>query len=97
MKTPDQQLDRLFRAAARVSQPEAEPLPFPAEARVLAAWRRTRGDSLQAGLGVWLRAGFAGAVLVALVALGICWSEIRPPAGDEFAVANATLYVAVAP
>ena len=97
MNTPDRQLDRLFRAAARVSQPAVSPLTYPAEMRVLAAWRRSRAEGLQAGLGVWLRAGFAGAVLVAAVALVVSWSEIRTPVGDEFAVADATLYVAVAP
>lgn len=97
MKTPDQPLDRLLRAASRVGTESVPPLSFPAEARVLAAWRRSRGDRIQAGLGVWLRAGFAGAVLVAAVAVAVSWSEIRPRAVDEFAVADATLYVAVAP
>lgn len=97
MNNPDQQLDRLFRAASRVGTEPAPVLSFPAEARVLAAWRRSRADRLQAGLGMWLRAGFAGAVLVAVVAVAVSWSEIRPRAGDEFAVADATLYVAVAP
>lgn len=97
MKTPDQPLDRLLRAASRMETEPVNPLSFPAEARVLAAWRRSRGERLQAGLGVWLQAGFAGAVLVAVVAVAVSWSEIRPRAGDEFAVADATLYVAVAP
>lgn len=97
MNTPDQSLDRLLRAASRVAPEPVLPLPFPAEARVLAAWRRSRGDRLQAGLGIWLRAGFAGAVVVAMIAVAVSWSEIRVRAVDEFAVADATLYVAVAP
>lgn len=90
-------LERLLRSAARITPPACQPLPFPAEARVLAAWRRSRGEDLPAGLGLWLRAGFAGALLVAATAVAVSWSSVRPPAGDEYAVANATLYVALAP
>lgn len=97
MNPTDHQLDRLLRGAARAPQPAPFELSFPAEARVLAAWRGTRAESLPLGLGLWLRAGLASAVLVAAVALVVSWSEFRPPAADEFAVADATFYVAVAP
>lgn len=90
-------LDRLLRSAARTPVPACERLSFAAESRVLAAWRRSRGDSLPVGLGLWLRAGFAGALLVAATAVAVSWSSVRQPAGDEYAVANATLYVALAP
>jgi len=90
-------LDRLLRSASRTPAPACKGLPFPAEARVLAAWRRSRSDTPSAGLGLWLRAGFAGAVLVAALTVAVCWSSVRPQAGDEYAVANATLYVALAP
>ncbi|MCW5557785.1 MAG: hypothetical protein KIT22_08135 [Verrucomicrobiae bacterium] len=99
-------LDRLLRSAARIPSPSPVPacesLSIPARARVLAAWRRSLGNAigegLPAGLGLWLRAGFASAVLVAATAVIVSWSSIRPSAtDDEYAVANATLYVALAP
>lgn len=97
MNTPDQFLDRLFRAASRAPQSEPVRVTYPAEMRVLAAWRRSRPETLPDGLGAWLRAGFAGAVVVAMVAVVVSWSTVRPRPVDEFAVADAALYVAVAP
>jgi hypothetical protein len=35
--------------------------------------------------------------MVTAVVLSLSWSQWGAPAGDEFAVANAALYVAVAP
>jgi hypothetical protein len=97
MKPLDSQLDRLLRSAARVTPaPVVTELPYPAEARVLAAWRRSRAES-PGWLSHWLQAGLAGAALVTAVVLSLSWYQLRAPAGDEFAVANAALYVAVAP
>lgn len=95
--SPPDPLDRLLRAASRVPAPAAEPVSFVVESRVLAAWRRSREERWAVPLALWLRGGLAGAIAVALVAVAVSWSSVRPPAGDEYAVANATLYVAVAP
>jgi hypothetical protein len=97
MNPLDSQLDRLLRSAARSPAPAAlAELPFPAEARVLAAWRQSRREDA-AWLGAWLRIGLATAAVTAAVALAVNWSYLRPLPTDEFDVANATLYVAVAP
>ncbi len=91
-------LDRLLRAAAR-SPREAtlSTLPFPVEARVLAAWRSSRSEG-SGWIGLWLRTGLAGAAVALALTLAVTWSHLRPdPEDDEYAVANATLYVAVSP
>lgn len=89
-------LDRLLKAAAQAPHKEQlASLPFPAEARVLAAWRSSRSENLT-WAARWLQAGLATAALTAVLALVMTWSSIRPDPQDEYAVANATLYVAVA-
>jgi hypothetical protein len=96
MNPLDAKLNRLFRAAARApGAPPPVELPFPAEARVLAAWRQSRSDGSSLWLGSWLRVGLA--VAVAVAALAVTWSTLRQPPRDEYAVANAALYVAVSP
>lgn len=97
MNPLDHQLDRLLRSAAQSPRPvELNQLSFAAESRILAVWRTQQSDSL-GWLANWLRAGLATAALVAAIALGLNWPTSRPPTGDEYAVANATFYVAVAP
>ncbi len=97
MNPLDHQLDRLLRAAARAPrEPIVATLPFGAHTRILSTWRVSQADS--AGwLASWLQAGLAAAALAAAVALGLSWSNFQAPVGDEYAVANAALYVAVAP
>lgn len=97
MNPLDHQLDRLLRAAARAPrEPALGDLPFGAHPRILSAWRTQQADSTR-WLASWLQAGLATAALVAAVALGLSWSHFQAPVGDEYAVANAALYVAVAP
>ena len=91
-------LDRLLRAAARAPREETlSTLPFPAEARVLAAWRSSRSEG-SGWMGLLLRTGLAMAAVTLALTLAVTWSQLRPdPEEDEYAVANATLYVAVSP
>lgn len=91
-------LDRLLRAAAQAPREDSwTTLPFPAEARILAAWRSSRMEG-PSWIGLWLRTGLAAASLALAVTLVITWSQLRPdPEEDEYAAANATLYVAVSP
>jgi len=97
MKPLDDQLDRLLRAAAQAPREAAlSELPFTAQARVMGAWRSSHSDSVS-WLANWLRAGLAAAALVAALAWGLSWPTLRAPNGDEYAVANAALYVAIAP
>ncbi len=97
MNMLDSQLDRLLRSAARAPQPAAvHELPFAAEARVMAAWRRSQSETPR-WIGQWLRAGLAAAAVVTATIMTLSWVSLRPSADDEFAEANAALYVAVAP
>ena len=97
MNPLDNQLSRLLRAAAQAPREASiSELPFAAQAQILAAWRSVRQESV-GWLANWLRAGLAAAALVTALALGLSWSTFRPPSGDEYAVANAAFYVAVAP
>jgi len=91
-------LDRLLRAASRAPREDSlATLPFPAEARILAAWRSSRSES-PGWIGLWLRTGLAAAAVTLALTLALTWSHLRPdPEEDEYAAANATLYVAVAP
>ena len=91
-------LDRLLRAAAQAPREDGwNRLPFPAEARILAAWRSSRSEST-GWVGLWLRTGLAAAAVTLALTLAITWSQLGPdPEEDEYAVANATLYVAVSP
>ena len=91
-------LDRLLLAAAKASREDSlSTLPFPAEARILAAWRSSRTEG-PGWVGLWLRTGLAAAAMALALTLAVTWSQLRPdPEEDEYAVANATLYVAVSP
>lgn len=54
-------LDRLLRAASRAPREDSlATLPFPAEARVLAAWRSSHSEN-PGWIGLWLRTGLAAA------------------------------------
>lgn len=98
MSPLDQQLDRLLRNAAGARRPAEVPaqLPFPTQARVLAAWRGTRagnGDLL--GLIRYFRLGFACACAVAVLAVGASWRGVQNETADEIILANATADVAL--
>jgi hypothetical protein len=78
MKSVDQALDRLFRAAARASQPhldDAPTMPTALQTRVLAARRewlaRRASDEFGAMLAL-IRRGLAAAGLTAVITVLIC-------------------------
>jgi len=91
-------LDRLLRAASRAPREDSlVNLPFPAEARVLAAWRSSQSEG-SGWIGVWLRTGLAAAAVTLALTLALTWTHLRPdPEEDVYAAADATLYVAVTP
>lgn len=98
MNDRNEPLDRLLRAAARAPREATlSTLPFPTEARVLAAWRSSRSEG-PGWIGLWLRTGLVAAATALALTLVVTWSQLRPdPEDEEYAVANATLYVAVSP
>ncbi|HAB16587.1 MAG TPA: hypothetical protein PLX89_01525 [Verrucomicrobiota bacterium] len=97
MKSLENQLERLLRSAARAPRPaEVTELSGAAEARVLAAWRRSQPEGPSWMLR-WLQGGLAAAAVAAAVALGLNWTTFRQQAADEYAVADAALYAALTP
>lgn len=97
MKTPNDPLDRLFRAAARAPQEAPATVPFPLEARVLAALRQgPRPDDWFAFLPLF-RGGLAVAVGVALIALAIGLRDTTPPVNEESFILDSTLELTYLP
>ena len=89
MSDINEQLDRLLRRAASAPRPAADlvEVPFPVQARVLAAWRagRAEGGDLS-GLLRWFRLGLACAGAVAALAVAVSWPAIPKDAADEITV-----------
>jgi hypothetical protein len=83
-------LDRLFKNAGIAKREEAaNELAFPAQARILAAWRASR-DQSEAFLPL-LRKAILAAGAVTVVALGFTLLNVQPettPEVDEMAVAT---------
>lgn len=88
MSDINEQLDRLLRRAAS-ARPAADlaEVPFPVQARVLAAWRagRTEGGEL-AGLLRWFRLGLACASAVAALAIVASWQGVQNEPADEITI-----------
>jgi hypothetical protein len=95
MKAKDDPLNRLFQAAASVTQPSADSPPFAMEARVLAAWRERSFDGEWAGLLRYLRMGlgFASVLMVGIVVLSL--HDLATGPGDEFAIPTVALNLAL--
>ena len=66
MKPPDRDLDRLFRAASAVPRPALPSPAFGLEARVLAAWRSSRGGAPLWDMSVLVRGLALAGVLMAV-------------------------------
>jgi hypothetical protein len=97
-KEPDlnQALDRLLRNASAARQAAPSEMPFAVEARVMAAWRQSRGgvSDFAAGLRL-LRYGLGIACAVALVAVSLTWSGNQSEPDDIYAISNATANLAL--
>ena len=99
MKTNQDPLDRLFRAAARAPGPAPENASFALEAKVMGAWRSAAQSSNGDAFVVWLRRAAICACLLAVMSLA--WNYGEPARnqgdGDELAVADAAMRVGVEP
>ncbi len=98
MSNLDQQLERLLRSASAASRPaeSAAELPFPAQARVLAAWRASRAEGGDLfGLIRCFRLGLACACAVAMIAIGASWHGVQSETADEMILSNARADVAM--
>ena len=95
MKVTDTSLERLFRAAAHVPQPEPVMPSSATEARALAAWRAARADETGAAALLYFRVGFAFAsvLMVAIIALSL--HQLAQVPGDEFAIPTVALNLAL--
>jgi len=75
MKSDENMLKRLFKAASKSQQEAAGAMPFPMQARVLAGWRSLAPESEALALvGMFRKAVICG-VLVMAVSIG--WSQLR--------------------
>ncbi len=98
MSNLDQQLGRLLRNAATAPRPveAAAELPFPAQARVLGAWRASRADGGDlSGLLRCFRLGLICACAVAMLAIGASWHGVQNETADDMILSNARADVAM--
>jgi hypothetical protein len=96
MNSNDDQLNRLFKSAAAAPRNESGAARFALEARVLADWRGTRGESGDMLL-LWLRRATICAAVLALASLAWNYHDLPSRGGDELAVADAAMRTGVEP
>lgn len=95
MTNSDHQLNRLLRAAAKVSPAPAGPLPSALATRVLAQARAEADDLVSLGLTLLCRRALVGAAL--LMAACVAWSVVTEEPEDEVTVANYALHEDLTP
>jgi hypothetical protein len=95
MTNPDQPLNRLLQAAAKVPPTPAGPMPAALQTRVLAHRRQGADDLLALGLALLCRRALVGAAL--LMAACVAWSVVTEEPDDEVTVANHALYADLNP
>lgn len=97
MNKTDQNLDRLFRAAAQAPRGRAAEVPFAIESRVLAQLRggmARRSDDIIVGLLPLFRGAFLMACVLALAVIALNFSEMDESPVDELAIVNSTIDLA---
>ena len=98
MSKLDDRLDRLLRAAAAVAPRSAHTeVPFRIEARVLAAWRRSRSEPEMAGVLPLLRQGLALASVLTALAVGGTYWQLHRVATDVLTMPHAVVRAASIP
>jgi hypothetical protein len=98
MNKPDDDLKRLYKAAAQAARDIPAEVPFDLERRVLALWRSGAAavDEFFSPLPLYRRAlAFACALVVAALAF-YCW-EWRQPPSDEVVIINAPVNLTYLP
>jgi hypothetical protein len=95
MKATDQLLERLFRAAADVPQPEQVEPSFATEVRALAAWRAACADEPGAVALRYYRVGFAFASVLMAMIVALSLHQIARAPGDELAIPTVALNLAL--
>lgn len=96
MNSLDQQLDRLFSAAASLPRAATPSLAFGLETRVLAAWSASRGMPLGWDMGVLVR-GLALAGLLMVVSALPALSQRTNSDLEALQLADSTVQVDLAP
>jgi hypothetical protein len=95
MKPADDLLKRLFKAASRVPRPEPFGAAFALESRTLAAWRASRSAGELSGLLRFFRIGLGLASVLMLVIIGLSLRNLAKEPGEEFAMPNVTMNLAL--
>jgi hypothetical protein len=90
MRSPDEQLDRLLRGAARTPHQGDGDAPYGFSARVVARWQNSPDAELGWDIAAWLTRAAVGAMAVMVLAAVIHFSvPATPVLGSEMEIANA--------
>ncbi len=98
MRSPDEQLDRLLRGAARAPQPGETDAPYGFSARMVARWQNGADTGPMLDIAAWLTRAVVGAFAVMVLSAVIHFSV--PPAsasGSELEIANAAFQEGLLP
>jgi hypothetical protein len=95
MSDIDNQIDRLFRAAANQAMPETMTPPFGLETRVLAAWRE--GETFHFWSTPLLLRGLAAAAIIMALSFWPLLENKSTPDADYLQLADSTLQAGINP
>lgn len=100
MKRIDDQLDRLFKSAARAAKPAPKEASFALETRVMGQWRSSLRAENGDFLVVWFRRATIGACLLAAASLAWNYHDLTSGTkgiGDELAIADSSMKTGLNP
>jgi len=95
MKSHDDELNRLFKAAAAAPKPSPGAARFALEARVMGAWRAAAAADNGEFLVAWFRRAAIGATVLAVASLAWTYHAPSHRAGGEGAVADSAMGMGV--
>ena len=97
MNSPENQLDRLLKAASRAPRPETRAAMFALETRVIGGWRASSPAESGEMLVALCRRAAVFACCLALASLAWNYLELKGQGGDELSVAESSMRIGVNP